>query len=233
MTELVHNNTIADVKHQQQNIPVLVWPVLGCNKTSVWEIIWSVQVLVASARARSASRPGSSDVLSVWPRVSPVYCQTHDHQHYGETMTTEWRTTTQIFISDVYSVNMLRSVTLPVSVVPARLGWWTDQRPRPAASGPWWRLPRSLAAPFGGPSPLEGRRFSPGYKKTDGWQQPPELVMVSTPKRRALLTRLQDGHKPRVASNTRRREAIGSTCRQTDRKYSISTAPYPPFSLSK
>lgn len=48
-------------------------PGLGCSKTSVWEIILSVHVLVASARARSSSSPGSNSVLSAWPRLSPVY----------------------------------------------------------------------------------------------------------------------------------------------------------------
>lgn len=48
-------------------------PGLGCSKTSTWEIILSVQVLVASARARSSSSPGSNSVLSAWPRLSPVY----------------------------------------------------------------------------------------------------------------------------------------------------------------
>lgn len=66
--------TCRRLQTKQKNTPASVWPAFGCSKTSVWEIILSVQFLVASARASSSSRPGSNNVLSAWPNVSPVYC---------------------------------------------------------------------------------------------------------------------------------------------------------------
>lgn len=82
-------------------------------------------------------------------------------------------------------------------------------------------------------------RFSHGYKKTDGWQQPPGLVIVSASKRRTLLTRLQDGHNPRSTSTHSVWKRLGAPARlsasfrrRTDRKYNISTALYI-FSFSK
>lgn len=119
------------------NIQAQLSPGLGCRKTSVWEMILSVQVLVASARASSSSSPGSSSVLSAWPRFSPVY----------------WSGSTVWSLTALLCAHGADWKSAAAGSLPGQPGWWTDQHPQPTASGPWRASSRSPAV-LGGPKAL-------------------------------------------------------------------------------
>lgn len=55
-------------------------------------------------------------------------------------------------------------------------------------------------------------RFSHGYKKTDSWQQPPGLVIVSSLEAPHPVNQITGRSQTEEHIHTQRLEAIGSTC---------------------